>query len=327
VLPRVSVALCTYQGERFLQEQLDSIARQTFPPDEMVVCDDRSADGTVEILENFRPVSPFPVSIHVNDVTLKLTKNFEKAIGLCTGDMIFLADQDDVWHPEKLSTLVPVLSRSPEVGAVFSDAHVVREDLSSDGRGHWEMIGFDPALQRKFAAGRALDVLLKRQVVSGMVMGFRAHYRDLVLPIPGDMIHDRWTSLLIAAVASIAMVPQRLVQYRQHDEQATKVVMGIVPRTLRETVASKRSTQAMAFRRYADQYAEAIRRLEEARETHPVRGRAIGQLKASMDHMRARANIRDGKGRFRILIREAFSLNYQRFSNGWKSIAMDAFLS
>jgi glycosyltransferase involved in cell wall biosynthesis len=324
---RVSVALCTYQGERYLQEQLDSIAEQTLPPDEVIVCDDHSTDGTVGILERFRSGSQFPVNVHVNAEQLGLTKNFERAICLCKGDIIFLADQDDVWHPEKLSTLVPVFATSPEVGAVFSDAHFVDEDLSSDGRGVWEMIGFTSALQRKFAQRGALDVLLKRQVVSGMTMAFRARFRDLVIPIPRDWIHDRWISVLIAAVADIAMVPRRLVKYRQHDEQATKVILGILPRTLRETIAERQNTDAAEFLRFADQYAAARRRLSEARGAYGSSPHVFKRLEAAIGHMRARADMRNGKGRFPLLMKEALSLNYGRFSNGWKSIAMDAFLS
>src|SRR5918996_5112957 len=104
----VSVALCTYQGEKYLQEQLDSIAGQLRPPNEVVVCDDGSTDGTLGILDRFRSRAPFPVRVYVNEKQLGPTKNFERAIAHCEGALIFLSDQDDVWHPEKLSTLVPI---------------------------------------------------------------------------------------------------------------------------------------------------------------------------------------------------------------------------
>src|SRR5262249_18454629 len=101
--PRLSVALCTYHGASYVDAQVASLTRQTRLPDELIVCDDLSTDDTVSILERFARAAPFPVRIHVNEQTLRSTKNFEQAISLCSGDVIFLCDQDDVWEPEKLA--------------------------------------------------------------------------------------------------------------------------------------------------------------------------------------------------------------------------------
>ena len=92
----VSVALCTYNGERFLQEQLDSIAMQTWTPDEVVVGDDGSSDSTLEILERWKQSVPFSVRIERNERNLGFAKNFESTLSRCTGDVVFLCDQDDV---------------------------------------------------------------------------------------------------------------------------------------------------------------------------------------------------------------------------------------
>ena len=86
---KISIALCTYNGAKFLQEQLDSIAFQTRIPDEMIICDDQSKDSTLEILKNFVSKASFPVRLFLNEKNLGSTKNFGKAIGLCTGDIIF----------------------------------------------------------------------------------------------------------------------------------------------------------------------------------------------------------------------------------------------
>src|SRR5258708_37621369 len=101
----LSVAMCTYNGARFLPEQLESIAAQTKLPDELVVCDDRSTDGSVEIIRSFAQRAPFEIRLDINANNLGSTKNFEKAIGLCQGEIIALADQDDVWCPQKLSRI------------------------------------------------------------------------------------------------------------------------------------------------------------------------------------------------------------------------------
>lgn len=99
----ISVAMCTYNGSAFLQEQLDSIAAQTRLPDELVICDDGSSDSTVDIVERFAHGVSFRVQLFRNPQNLGSTRNFEQAMRLCTGDLIALSDQDDVWMPEKLA--------------------------------------------------------------------------------------------------------------------------------------------------------------------------------------------------------------------------------
>src|ERR671927_271278 len=107
---KFSVAMCTYNGARFVREQLASIAAQTRPPDELVVCDDCSTDATLECIREFARTAPFPVRVVENEKNAGSTKNFERAVELCEGDFIALADQDDVWLPEKLQRLEEVLA-------------------------------------------------------------------------------------------------------------------------------------------------------------------------------------------------------------------------
>lgn len=319
----VSVAMCTYRGGRYLDEQLGSIAGQTRPPDEVVVCDDGSTDGTLAILDRFRSQARFPVRIYRNDGQLGATKNFERAISYCQGGIILLSDQDDVWHPEKVSALLSVFLTSPDIGAVFSDAEVVDERLATRGYSVWGFVGFGAADQRRFARAGALDVLLKHNVVVGMTMGFRAQFRDLVVPIPADWVHDRWIPLLIAAVADVATVPKRLVKYRQHGAQG----IGMVRRGLAESLGEKRKVGAPELRRLADQYEAAYDRLTARKAEYQCSAKALRRVQAKINHIRARSEIRDGKGRLRLLMREIFTLNYRRYSSGWKSVAVDMFLS
>src|SRR6186997_149500 len=110
---RVSIAMCTCNGERFLAEQLDSILAQSRPPDEIVICDDASTDGTWALLTTFAPKAPCPVTLRRNDTRLGVIGNFSQAMTLATGDAIALADQDDVWHPMKLEKLEGALRANP----------------------------------------------------------------------------------------------------------------------------------------------------------------------------------------------------------------------
>ncbi len=110
---KTSVAMCTYNGESYLDEQLQSILEQTEPIDEIVICDDGSIDKTLSIIEKFIKAGT-PIRLILNQKNLGYTRNFEKAICLCSGDIIFLADQDDIWMPEKVkkSAIISLLTRT-----------------------------------------------------------------------------------------------------------------------------------------------------------------------------------------------------------------------
>jgi glycosyltransferase involved in cell wall biosynthesis len=146
----ISVAMCTYNGSRFLPEQLASIARQTRQPDEMVVSDDGSTDATAEIVENFARSAPFPVRFIRNPRNLGSTKNFEQAIGLCSCDLIALSDQDDIWMPDKLARQAEMFELDPSLGGVFTDAELIDETGTLLCQRLWFSIYFSPSEQQKF---------------------------------------------------------------------------------------------------------------------------------------------------------------------------------
>ena len=231
---RVSVALCTYNGAAYLQEQLASIAGQHHPPWELIVCDDGSGDATAAIVETFAAAAAFPVHLHRNPVNLGSTRNFDQAIRLCTGDIIALSDQDDVWLPEKLTKLTAPFVADPQVGLVFSDAEIVSADLTPLGMNLWTFAQFTEERQRLFRAGRAFESQLAHNVVTGAAMAFRADLRPLVLPVPDDthLIHDGWIALVAALVSRLVFLPERLLLYRQHPGQQLGVLNHARPRLL-----------------------------------------------------------------------------------------------
>ncbi len=139
---KISVALCTYNGERFLQKQLDSIANQTRLPDEMVVCDDRSTDRTVAMVREFQASASWPVRVFENEHNLGSAANFERAIGLCSGDLIALSDQDDIWYPNRLARSEQELTAHAEAGLVFSDADVIDDQGRKQEKTLWQRLGF-----------------------------------------------------------------------------------------------------------------------------------------------------------------------------------------
>src|ERR671918_1535646 len=128
---KISVAMCTYNGAEYLPAQLESILAQSRPPDEIVVCDDCSTDQTPALLEQFKPESPIPIIIKINKQNLGSVKNFEQTVSMCTGDVVALSDQDDVWRKDKLQLFDDAFRKNPTAGLVFSDAEIVGENLNS----------------------------------------------------------------------------------------------------------------------------------------------------------------------------------------------------
>ena len=103
---KLSVAMCTYNGAEFIEEQLISILNQTVKIDEIIICDDCSTDDTLEILQKIIEQNNSVITIFRNEVNLRSNKNFEKALSLCTGDYIFFSDQDDIWKKNKVQKFI-----------------------------------------------------------------------------------------------------------------------------------------------------------------------------------------------------------------------------
>jgi glycosyltransferase involved in cell wall biosynthesis len=321
-----SVAMCTYNGARFVAEQLASVAAQTRPPDELVVCDDGSADETRELVGEFAARAPFPVRLFANERNLGSTRNFGRAIALCGGDLIALSDQDDVWNPEKLEKLAAHFAARPSVGLVFTDAELVDERLRPTGRRLWESVGFGPAERRLVRRGRALDVLLPGWSVTGATMAFRAAFKRLVLDIPDDLplLHDGWIALMVAAVSDIDFIAEPLIQYRQHPRQQVGARRG-------RPDAPKHGLVGVAeAARRANAYDELIRVAERARARLSAwdgaggDGGALRRLDARLTHLRARAELPAGRlRRAPAVLRELVTLRYHHYSNGARSAVKD----
>ena len=220
----VTIALCTFNGAKHLREQLESFIAQTRPPEELVVCDDGSTDETMMILHEFASGSPFPVRVYGNEQRLGSTANFQKVIALSDGEIIFLSDQDDIWHPLKVETFLESFSFSASTALVFCNVDFVREDRSRYERNLFEVMGFTEERQQSFQRGNDLKYLLESNIVLGCALAFRSKFRHLVSPIPTNIpkvIHDYWIALTLSAVSSCVPIRRSLVDYRQHPYQQT----------------------------------------------------------------------------------------------------------
>ena len=315
--------MCTFNGSRFLPSQLESIAAQDRLPDELLVCDDGSSDGCGEILKEFCRCAPFSTQVVINDETLGSTKNFEKAVSLCRGGIVVLADQDDLWYPHKLKRIEETFLQSSAVVAVFSDADLIDEESRLLGMRLWETFSFSSGDQRKFANGEAFDILLKRPLVTGATLAFRKRYFDLLSPIPANYVHDRWLSFLFAILGRYELVPDPLIQYRLHKGQQ----MGPGSLTLRDRIAKARTIGPRSYLQEIEQYRLLYERLEERCASFPHSERALQEIERKISHLRHRVRLRStSAARTPMILQEMFNGGYWRYADGWKSIVKDLVL-
>lgn len=209
---RLSIALCTYNGSAFLREQLDSFLAQSTMPDELVVCDDGSTDATLDILEQFSARAPFPVRVHRNVSNLGVRANFVQATGLCSGDFIALADQDDVWLPDKLERAERALltTADPANGLYctrlqYVDARLLPLGLSAVPT----RIGFDNAIVENIATG--CSAVFGKGIRDLMIRSDPAHME----------MHDWWIYLIASAFGAVIYDREPSLLYRQHGGSVT----------------------------------------------------------------------------------------------------------
>lgn len=201
----VTIAMATYNGERYVAQQLDSIFAQSYPNIEVVVVDDCSTDSTMDILRMYE--KKFPMRVFCNSSNLGYVKNFEKAISLCDGEYIALCDQDDIWEHDKLEVL---LSEIKDSCCVHSDASLI------DHNGNLLHASFAKA-SGKLTLPSNIFPLAFNGCVTGCTVLFTSEFKNLILPFPEKLdVHDRWIGAVAVSINSLAYVPKPLIRYRQH---------------------------------------------------------------------------------------------------------------
>ncbi|MCU0467356.1 MAG: glycosyltransferase family 2 protein [Arcicella sp.] len=246
----ISIALCTYNGSRFLREQLQSLANQTLLPFEVIITDDCSTDDTAEIVKEFSEI--LNIRFLVNGVPLKVTKNFEKAISLCKGDIVLMCDQDDLWHRNKLEVINRYFQQNPDKLVVFCDAELVDEHGKSLQKNFWSVVRFHQPQIEQWKAGKEVEILLAGNRSAGCMMAFRKELLPFIMPFPTHipaMIHDNWITLVAAVLDKIGIIEDRLISYRQHSSQQ----IGTRPKetgkvlTLKERFSRSRTEKLYPF--------------------------------------------------------------------------------
>lgn len=209
--PLISIAMATYNGEKYILEQLKSFITQTRQPDELIITDDCSTDRTVEVLKNFQKNAPFSVKIYINDTNLGYTQNFNKALQLCSGDLVFLSDQDDVWFENKIEYMMNLANSNQNKDVFMIDAELVDANLQTSG------------LSKQ---GQIRDLGLgENAFVMGCCIAVRKTFLDTVLPVPNAYKgHDDWI-VRLADFLQERVIDNTILQfYRRHENN---VSMGI----------------------------------------------------------------------------------------------------
>jgi glycosyltransferase involved in cell wall biosynthesis len=213
---KLSVSMITFQGASYLKAQMDSILGQSVPVHEIIVCDDGSTDGTREILAAYAADNP-QIQLHFNEKNLGTVANMQQCLRKTTGDLILLADQDDVWLPTKAEKTLAFFQQNPEADAVFSNADIIDEVGETQfGMTLWDIIGF-PSDQVDLADfERRVD-----NVVTGAGLAFKRNQELLEKDIPQipGLLHDGWIGLYFAVKNTLKANPERLFQYRSHANQ------------------------------------------------------------------------------------------------------------
>lgn len=209
------VAVITHNGLKYLPEQLDSVVAQTRAPDHIVVSDDASTDGTWEYLQAWAQRCPVRVTLIRNDSPLGLTGNFEQAIGAVEADIVFSADQDDIWHPDKVALLACVFETQPDVLLVHTDATLVDAQDHDLGTTLLGELGLSRAERASIRKGRAFDVYCRRNV-TGATAAFRKSLLQAAFPFPRSMYHDTWLAFMAGAMGRVHLLETPTIRYRQH---------------------------------------------------------------------------------------------------------------
>jgi Glycosyltransferases involved in cell wall biogenesis len=219
---RYSVALCTYNGSRYVIEQLDSIINQTIPPSQIVVSDDGSKDSTLDIVNNYLSNKDVKYTVCSNSYSRGVTNNFLNAIELCSEDIIFTSDQDDYWMVDKAEKLLAVYEGNPNALVVFSNGELVDINMKSLNCDIWRAVGIT---HERCNEGNWFHYLLKNCLITGATMSFRKNLLKDIDEIPSEWLHDGWLAWAAVIRGGLVPCPDRLIKYRQHGAN----VIGMKP--------------------------------------------------------------------------------------------------
>ncbi len=224
----IGIVLATYNGEKFLAEQIDSILNQTIDIAQIVVVDDCSEDNTLKIIDSYHDQYPELFSIYMNEDNLGPMQTFLRGIEKCSTDYIALSDQDDVWKPEKLEKLFHELTSNHEAKMCFHDLEIIGPEGNLRAESYWGVS--PPHVQFPVVGAEArYQVINFSNPVHGCTMLFDAGMKKWIFPIPSPLLlgHDWWISAVCFFLANPVYIYEQLGSYRLHPGQAAGIGMSL----------------------------------------------------------------------------------------------------
>lgn len=215
----ISIAMATYNGEKYIEEQLESLLNQTVLPDEIIICDDCSTDKTVQIIKDKYSCYGC-IKLYVNEKNLGYRRNFKKAISLTQGDFIFLCDQDDEWHEDKIETMVSLMETNQCV-ALCSDFRLIDESSNPLSKQSFKIHPFI----RDASDGELAQIRFRQLVFGNIVQGctycFLKQVKDLYLKLDNDEVdHDHQIMFVSTLSGKVYFLKKELIDYRIHSSNA-----------------------------------------------------------------------------------------------------------
>lgn len=266
--PLVSVALCTYNGDRFLQEQLDSIIHQTYTNLEIVIVDDGSTDNTKKIILSYQQRDP-RIKYYQNETNLGYNKNFEKACLLTTGQYIAISDQDDIWALHKIETML----------RHWTSHSLLLYSISREFYGEKPETGEEHKPIRLYK-GSMPEKLVFDSPIHGHAMLFDRKLLDAALPFPATVFYDWWLSMVASAVDSVDYVPETLTYHRMGHNNSSRTITSIEEKKERITQLQQQSLH------HIDEF---LKRPLANKQTRVLLEKYVSLMKQKKDHRFDRA--------------------------------------
>jgi glycosyltransferase involved in cell wall biosynthesis len=320
---RISVALCTRNGGAYVAQQVRSILNQSPAPSELIVGDDDSSDDTLAVIERVyaealagEPHLQTVLTVIRRQPALGVTANFAATLAACTGDLIALSDQDDRWMPGKLAALTATFTADAKLLLVHTDARLVDGDGASMGLTLLDALEATAGERAKLVAGEALPVLLRRNLVTGATVMVRRSLLESASPIPHQWVHDEWLAAIAASVGRVRLLPESLIDYRQHGANQ----IGARRPSLVDKLARLREPQAARAARLAERTAL----LADRARSLGVSAAVQHQLDAKAAHESSRARLpRIRIARVPMVLVGALTGRYGRYSRGAMDVLRD----
>ncbi|MEG1313266.1 MAG: glycosyltransferase family 2 protein [Bacilli bacterium] len=214
---KCSVVIATYNGEKYIKEQLDSILNQSIKPNEIVICDDVSTDNTLDIIYAIKCKEDIPIHIIQHKKNMGVQRTFLEAMNIATGDIVFFCDQDDYWYENKIEKFMKAFDCDGDITLAISDADIVDQNLNKKGNTLWETIDFKPL--ENMNSVQLVDEMLKRNIFTGMCMAVKREWiSSLKISVSSEMLHDEEMGWYAIFAGRVCTINEKMVAYRQHFE-------------------------------------------------------------------------------------------------------------